>query len=224
MFTNQQQHKPPHATCASPWSIASLPASKTGAVTPSARITTNTPNYKVRNTLRRDHRFPDRAAHFRPPCLPSRTHQACRCNAKKIQKYATDPVAVVGSAAVLRLGRGGWRNKKKRANVPAESRIPRTPNGQRVLEGRLGDASATLTRTIIHGSPIESSGPREAHGAPQWRGEQPSRRKGRVAMVSLPASLFFSFSSCFWWHLTEGERTSCPRALLSVHGQKKRGE
>ncbi|RNF09284.1 hypothetical protein TcG_09730 [Trypanosoma cruzi] len=106
-FTNQQQEKPPPATCASPWSIASFPASKTGAVTPSARIATKTPNYKVRNALRRNHRVPDRAAHSRPPCLPSRTHQACRCNAKRIQKYATDPVAVVGSDAVLRFGMGG---------------------------------------------------------------------------------------------------------------------
>ncbi|RNC35004.1 hypothetical protein TcCL_Unassigned02150 [Trypanosoma cruzi] len=106
-FTNQQQEKPPHATCAPPWSIACLPASKRGAVTSSARLATNTPNCKVRNTLRRDHRFPDKAAHSRPPCLPSRTHQASRCNAREIQKYATDPVAVVGSAAVLRFGMGG---------------------------------------------------------------------------------------------------------------------
>ncbi|RNF07425.1 hypothetical protein TcG_10349 [Trypanosoma cruzi] len=90
-FTNQQQEKPPHATCASPWSIASLPASKTGAVTPSARIATNTPNCDARNTLRRDHRFPDRAAHFRPPCLPRRTHQACRCNAKRFRNTQRIP-------------------------------------------------------------------------------------------------------------------------------------
>ncbi|RNC36660.1 hypothetical protein TcCL_Unassigned00362 [Trypanosoma cruzi] len=39
-----------------------------------------------------------------------------------------------------------------------------------------------------------------------------------------PSPLHFFFSSCFWWHVTEGERTSCPRALLSVHAQKQGGK
>ncbi|RNC38314.1 hypothetical protein TcCL_NonESM12447, partial [Trypanosoma cruzi] len=125
----------------------SLPASKKGAVTSSARIATNTPNCKVRNTLRRDHRFPDKAAHFRPPCLPSRTHQACRCNAKKIQKDATDPVAVVGSDAVLRFGMGGWRNKNKTGKYPRG--IPHSTQSQ-WPEGPLGTPGRRIRQTHTH--------------------------------------------------------------------------
>ncbi|ESS62608.1 hypothetical protein TCDM_09716 [Trypanosoma cruzi Dm28c] len=47
--------------------------------------------------------------------------------------------------------------------------------------------------------------------------------KGRVAMAPLPASPVFLFSLCFWWHVTEWERTSCPSALLSVHAQNREG-